>query len=357
MSDAVLPGPIERTLKDPLAAFGSGSDAVGFVGADVPIEVLLASGRAFGHLPWHTADAAPWADRWLESSFPFWTRSILEQWHAGAFDALHTVVFSRTDDASQRLFYYIAELQRRGTLGGPVPHMFDIALVRREVSVQHTAVAILELCKLLDVTRARLPAAIERANRLRRTLADLGQGRAADGPLYERLARAALWSDATRWIDEIEIPDHSAGGPRVLLAGSVPPDDRLHRAVEAAAATVVAEAHVHELARLGPEVVPGSGPDERALALQLQQASAGPRAMLDRARWIVERAVAARASAVIIWLTREDEALAWHVPAQQRALAAAGIPVLVLPAARWQADDDTLDRIAEFCAGGFHATA
>lgn len=357
MTGAGTSSPIGLRLKDPLGAAAGRGAAVGFVGGDVPIEVLLASGRPFGHLPWRTSGATPWADRRLESSFPYWARSILEQWHAGAFDALDTVVFSRADDASQRLYYYVAELKRRGSLGGPAAHAFDIALVRRETSVSHTEAAILELCSALDVATADLPEAIGRANRLRRRLAAIGSGRATDGPFYERLARAALWSDPTQWIDGIEAPATEAGTRRVLLAGSVPPDDRLHRAVESAAASVVAEAHVHGLTRLGPEVALGSAPPERALALHLQQASVGPRAMIDRARWVVERATAAGAAAAVIWLTREDEALAWHVPAQQRALAAAGIAALILPAARWQADDDTLDRIARFCKGSIDATA
>ena len=80
---------IAGALEAPLGSSG-GSDAVGFVGPDVPIEVLLASGRPFGHLPWHATDTTPWADRWLESSFPYWARSILEQWHAGVFDKVAT---------------------------------------------------------------------------------------------------------------------------------------------------------------------------------------------------------------------------------------------------------------------------
>ena len=62
---------------------------------------------------------------------------------------------------------------------------------------------------------------------------------------------------------------------------------------------------------------------------------------------------AARAAAVILWLTREDEALAWQVPAQRKALAAAGIPALILPATNWLADDDTLQQITKFCRETF----
>jgi len=356
MSGIDTPHTLAEALEVSLESSGRG-DAVGFVGPDVPIEVLLASGRPFGHLPWLATDATPWADRWLESSFPFWARSILEQWHAGVFDSLETVVFSRADDASQRLYYYIAELQNRGLLSGPVPHVFDIALQPRDSSVNHTADAILTLCRVLDVAPTALSEAIVRANRLRRTLTDIELGRMTDGAFYERLARLALWTDPTRWISDLAIPAQPAGRARVLLAGSLPPDDRLHRTVEATGASVVAEGHVHGLTRLGPALEAGAGPPEREIALHLQRASLGPRATIDRARWLAERAAAAGAAAVIVWLTREDEALAWHVPAQRRALAKAGVPVLMLPAARWQADDDTLDRIAEFCTETMHATA
>src|SRR5690606_35990857 len=101
--------------------------------------------------------ATPWADRWLESSFPYWSRAILEQWHDGAFDQLETVVFSRADDASQRLYYYVAELQRSGKLRGPAPRMFDIALIPRESSLAHTEGALLELMGALDVEADALP--------------------------------------------------------------------------------------------------------------------------------------------------------------------------------------------------------
>lgn len=335
-------------LDDPLATQRARSDGVGFVGPDVPIEVLVASGRPFGHLPWRAEGATPWADRWLESSFPYWSRSILEQWRDGAFDALETVVFSRADDASQRLYYYVAELQRRGQLHGPVPRMFDIALIPRESSLAHTEAAVLELMRVLDVAADALPEGIERANELRRRLAELERSRASNGPLYERLARAALWTDPCQWIGRLQMPEVSPVAARILLAGSMPPDERLHVAVETAGASIVSEAHAWALGRLGPEIRLERERPTRVLAGHLRAASVAPRAFFDPAAWIVERARAARADGVVIWLTREDEALAWTAPLQQRALAAVGLPVLLLPARRWQADEDTSERVTEF---------
>jgi hypothetical protein len=353
MTQARTPAQVQRILAEPVAAPGG----IGFIGADVPVEVLLASGRAFGHLPWSVGHSTPWADRWLESSFPFWARSILEQWHVGAFDGLDAVVISRADDASQRLFYYVGELQRRDLLRGPKPVMFDIALVRRDSSIEHTAQAVLLLCRSLGIDPDLLERAIERANTLRQKLAAIDAARHGDGPLYERIARAALWSDPLQWLDQIAMPTRSSSERRVMLAGSFPPDDRIHQAVEAGGASVVAESHVHRLDRLGREITPGAQRPELAIARQLQSASTGARAMLDRAGWILERARAARAQAVVIWLTREDEALAWHVPAQSKALSEAGIPTLVLSAAHWLLDDPARIRLEQFLTGDIDATA
>lgn len=350
---AAMSDPVAAVLAAPLAALRG--DGIGFVGPDVSIDLLLASGRPFGHLPWNVAGATPYADQWLETSFPGWSRSILQQWHEGAFDGLHAVVFSRTDDASQRLYYYVRELQQRGLLQGPRALVSDLALVPRESSFEHSAASIAALAGELGVDDAALRAGVARADALRVKLRDLQQGRVADGVRFERLARAALWSDATKWIDAVAVPavappSASPGtARRVLLAGSVPPDERLHRAVEGMGASIVGETHVHALSRLGTPLAAAEASAARHVARQLIATASGPRAFLDRAQWIVKQAHEARAAAVILWLTREDEGLAWHVPAMRRALAAANLPALVLPAASWRADDGVLERIEGFC--------
>jgi 2-hydroxyglutaryl-CoA dehydratase, D-component len=345
---AVMNDSVAAVLRAPLDALREGG--VGFVGPDIPVDLLLASGRAFGHLPWKAETDTSFADQWLESGFPGWSRSVLEQWHAGEFDGIDAVVFSRTDDASQRLYYYVRELQQRGLLAGPRPLILDLALVPREASFEHSAAAVGSLAADLGVDEKALWNGITRADALRIKLQQIQNGRAGDGVFFERLSRAMLWSDSTRWIEAVSMTAAS-GATRVLLAGSSPPDDRVHRAVDAGGAAVVAETHVHALGRLGlPQTVKDSDPF-RHVARQLIANATGPRAFIDRAQWIVRHARDARATAVILWLTREEEALAWHVPAMRRALAEAGLPALVLPAASWRADDGAAERIVEFVRG------
>lgn len=345
---AAMNDPVATVLDAPLTALRR--DGLGFVGPDVPIDLLLASGRTFGHLPWSATGATPFADQWLESSFPGWSRSILQQWHEGALDGLRAVIFSRSDDASQRLYYYVRELQQRGRLAGPRPLILDLALVPRESSFQHTAAAVASLAAELGIDDDALRGGVARADALRRQLNQLQQQRAAGGVFFERLARALLWSDPTKWIDAVKIPAAKAeGARRVLLAGSVPPDERLHHAVDGTDSCIVAESHVHALGRLGLPLAVAESSAAHHVARQLVATATGPRAFLDRAQWIVKQARDARAAAVILWLTREDEGLAWHVPAMRRALAAANLPALVLPAASWRADDGAVQRIEEFC--------
>lgn len=341
---------VEEILRAPLAVAKGG---IGFVGADLPVDLFVASGRSFGHLPWRAEGTTAWADRWLESGFPGWTRSILEDWHGGRFDGLSQVVFSRSDDASQRLYYYVRELQQRGQLAGPAPLVFDIALLPRESSLEHTAQSLRSLGEVLGVDETALRGAVPRVNALRRQLALWQSGRTGDGATHERLSRATLFSDATTWAGReatrAGTGDGAANRPRVLLAGSVPPDQRLHEAIESTGASVVGEAHAHGLLRLGAPLEPAGESPFLALARHLRATSAAPRSVFDRAQWIVAQARQARAAAVVLWLTREEESLAWHVPAQRAALQSAGIPCLALTARRWNADDGAAGEIATFC--------
>ena len=337
-------------LNDPMAGQAGGT---GFVGTDLPIDLLAATGRPFGHLPWRSEGATPWADRWLESGFPQWTRYILEDWHAGRFDLLSKVVFSRADDASQRLYYYVRELQARGELAGPAPLVFDIALLPRATSLEHTVAALRGLAREFDVGTAQLLDGIARVNALRQRLTAIQAARTGEGACHERLGRAVLFSDASSWIEGFTAPVAGLLKPRVLLAGSVPPDDRLHRAIEEAGATVVAEAHVHGLWRLGEPVTVASQEPWQLLARHLRGNSVAPRSVIDRSHWIVAQARKARAQAVVLWLTREEEGLAWHVPAQRRALQEAGIACLMLTARHWHADDGALVEIGTFCRETF----
>ena len=140
------------------------------LGPCLPVDLLEATGRHAGQLAWRLGEQTPHADQWLESKFPPWSRSIVEQWATGRFDEFDTVVFSRGDDAVQRVYYYICELQRRGLVGGPRPIIFDLAQIPRATSEAHTIGEVRRLAAAFDIDAVALEAAIALTNARRTTV-------------------------------------------------------------------------------------------------------------------------------------------------------------------------------------------
>ena len=357
-----LPEAIVQTLADPLRSARvlaeSGKPIVGFVGSDAPFELALAAGAIPVALPSFAHRPTPRADEVLEPRFTPAARSIVDQWLAGELDFLQSVVFSRGDDSTQRSYYYLCELQRTASTRGPRPLLFDIAKIPRASSIAHTQHAMCRLASELGSDLSRLPSAIETRNARRTLLAQLISQRAGDRPplgsLCEQLLRAAdvmpaaHGDDALReFLARASVDAGAAGAPRLLLAGTVPPDARLHEAVEHGGGCVVAECDEHPGAGLGTPIALGR-PALESLALHYQALPRGPRSFGDFSEAVQRAAEASRADAVIFWLIEEDEALAWHLPALSAALAHAETPLLALTRRRWDTHDGALEEITRF---------
>ena len=281
------------------------------VGPMLPLPLLRATGRYRGPLGWNVERAMPFAGRWLESKFPPWAFSILEDWGAGAFDDLEMVVFSRADDAAQRLYYYVCELQRRGVMGGPQPLICDVTLIPRPHSLKH----------------------------LERTLADLAD-RLEVGE--EALARAL---DHT----VVHAPQVGTGEERLcLLAGTPPPDHRLHDAAARAGWRMHGPVMAESWSELAAVTLQPNESPFAALARAMRATAAGSRGFRDRHAALAAEVGQTGASAAVLWFTEEDEARIWDLPAQKRVLEDLGVPVLALTRRDWAARDGAGDEISQF---------
>jgi hypothetical protein len=350
---------VNDALTDPTAPARAvqraGGRVIGFVGADVPVELIVAADAFPLLLPAQAPGPTPRADAYLEPSFAPLERSIAEQWLRGSFDFLESVVFSRAHDSAQRLYYYLCELQRRKLCGGPQPLLYDLAKISRPSSADYTHGATQRLAQRLGTRTDTLSASIALRNRRRELLRQL-QGRrrqtaAPSGALVERIGRAADCCDANQfdqalaqWL-AVAQPEHV--GPRLVLAGSAPADARLHEAVERAGGLVVAEVGDHALERLGAPIVCDGDP-MAALSRHYHALPYGSRASTDRALELLGQVRATRAQAVIFWLLEEEEAAIWDFPAQQRQLREHGIPMLALTRCRWDTSDGALDSVRAF---------
>lgn len=282
---------------------------VASLGCDLPLELLAATGRFAGPLAFDAERPTPWAERWLESKFAPWTFQILEDWASGALDHLGEVVFSRGDDSCQRLYYYVCELRRTGRIAGPEPLIFDLGHIPRASSAGATVEAVRRLAGRLEVTEAALAEALSLA------------------PPAETA------------------PPGLAG---CVLAGTLPPDRRVHAAVERSGWA----AHGRTLpeswqTRAVPLVEEGGDAFER-LGRRLHAAREGPRAFDDRIAALLARIGETGSRAAILWFCEHDEAEVWHAPAMRRALDEAGIPNLILTRRDWRLADGAADEIAAF---------
>ncbi len=349
---------IETTLANPLAP-AKDQRAIGYLGADVPVELLIAAQAHPIRLRGNASVATPHADRFIEESFSVTSRRVADQWLAGELDALEAVVFSRSDDSAQRLYYYVCELQRLQRCAGPRPLLFDVASIQRASSAAHTLQSTRALAAELGVTDehlARASAQVERRSRLLKRLdVERAIGRVA-GSLAHRVLRAA----ACRWTVELDDAlerwlDSLVPGPvqrRLVLVGSEPIDEHLHETVEAAGASIIAE--INEASTI--EHAPLSHGDVLTqIAARCHRRMHEARAALGDSDQLTARVRALRPDGAILWLLASDTGLAWEVPRIEQALRNAGCPVLKLVVQGADHDASTLARLASFAAAGMEA--
>lgn len=285
---------------------------IAIAGPNLPIDLLAATRRFAGVLRFDPDRATPRASGWLESKFAPWALPVLEAWADGEYDGLEQVLFSRADDTSQRLYYYICELQRRGQLGGPEPLILDVCKIPRQASLDRMVAKLQELAERLGVGSTLLKEAIAATNRRR------------------------------------EQAQSSPDAPVCLLAGTPPPDLRLHRVIEDCGYRVVGRTLEEGWMDLGDAVDRHDADPFAALGRHLHASTGGPRSFADAGEKLQESIAASAAQAVVLWRIEEDEAQCWQLPAECEALEAAGLPSLVLTRRDWLARDDAPEEIASF---------
>jgi hypothetical protein len=353
---------VAALLDDPLSAARAeaqrGRRVIGYVGPDVPVELILAAGAVPVRLVGNADTTTPHADRFVERAFVPEIRSIAEQWVTGNLDFLECVVLPRSNDSAQRLYYYLCELQRRESGRGPTPLIYDIGGIERQASALHTVAATLKLAGELGAQESSLPKAVDEAAEQIRTLHAISVLQRSEQPLRGGMAFALARALHFTWDpqfrrdlqDQAQRLEPAVGINRILLVGNSPPDDRLHWALENGGASVVRE--LTDANWFADQPRTESRVDSfEAIGLRAHARTHLARQLARSGDAILTAAQAVRADGVVIWLIEEDSALGWTLPDQLAALTRAGIPALVLTRQNWVAGASTLDSIERFGAG------
>lgn len=348
---------LHTLIADPLhaarAAARAGSRVVGYLGNDGPVALIAAAAALPLRLRGVAAAGTTQADQYLESAYSPESRAVAEQWLRGELDFIDAVVFPRTDDSAQRLYYYLCELQRRGLCAGPRPLLYDIANLARPMSAGYTRESTHRLARELGTSDSALEAALDRVSRRAALAEQVRTHRAAAAPLPGSLAWAWERASVCDWREDfdtmtlrwLENAPRLSRPRRLALAGDPSPDGAVHRAIEAAGGSVVLD-----LTEFLPDAPPATTAHIDSVADQVRIRRSPVLAMRECPQWVATRARDASADAVLFWLIEEDESMPWEIARQMRHLEAAGIPALLLSRQRWQADEVALTRIGSFVA-------
>ncbi|TYB57394.1 2-hydroxyacyl-CoA dehydratase [Nonomuraea sp. PA05] len=338
-------GPIDGPASGPV---------IGYVGADVPVELLTAAGFHAVRLTGDPGADSVLGDRYLGRGVDPMARSILTRLLNGAYGELDRVVVGHDCEASLRLFYALRELRRvEPGAGVPEPYLVDILHLPHRTTARYNHRRIGEFAARLaawtgrppalaapdlaepDLAASRLAVAIAAHDERRRLLAAVAGLRRSSparltGAQFLAAANAPLPpAEHVRLLRELlaqadGLPERH--GRRVFLSGSDHDTAHVYRAIEADGHVIVGEDHSFGDPQ-AERLVGGGGLD----ALAEHYHEYGPTAhRATTAERAAHAAVAARrcgAELFVAYARTGDDAPAWDFPAQRAAL---DIPAVLL---------------------------
>jgi len=327
----------------------AGIKVVGYVSANVPEELILASGMFPVQVSGDPATMPSVGDEYMEYFHDGEVRSLLDRALRGDFAFLDLLIVPRTSEGYLQLFYYLIELKRiQPSLPLPEIHLFDILSTAFWHTGRYNHARIIELRERLDAvagkitTNAEISEAIRMSNRSREHLIRLQN-------LRHQHPTTISGSDALRTIGASSLIDRKSfqvlahgmiegaaraatcSGIRLMVKGSPQDNTDFYELVESLGAVIVASDHPHGDGTFEHLVNESCDPIE-ALTEHYHLHSANvrqyPQSIADTR--FLSLVNAAKVDGVIFYLDDWDDTLGWDYPDQKKALDSIGVPSLLL---------------------------
>jgi benzoyl-CoA reductase/2-hydroxyglutaryl-CoA dehydratase subunit BcrC/BadD/HgdB len=325
----------------------SGGTVLGYVGADVPVELITATGALAVRLAGRPGTDTAAGDRYLGRGLDQVARSILTQLVEGELGHLDALVVSRDTEASLRLFYALRELHRvEPETALPPVHLVDLLHLPHRTTARYDLAKVRQLAGVLErwtgraITEAALADAValhEQARALLTRVADLRRESPArlSGSQAHAVVAAGTALPCSVHVELLHRLLDEAGdlspveGVRTFLTGSSHDSPGVYAQLERAGLIVVGEdSDWGDLSFERRVEVP------TLLGLAERYQYDGPTAQRAsiRARAAYTEAAATRCGAELLvsYARVHDDAPLWDVPAQRTAVAAHGLRTVVL---------------------------
>ncbi|MGW4058252.1 2-hydroxyacyl-CoA dehydratase [Amycolatopsis sp. NPDC004747] len=309
---------------------------MGYVGADVPVELITAAGLRPLRLTGKPGGDSSLGDRYLGRGVDPVARSILTRILTGDYGPLEAIVVSRDCEASLRLFYALRELHRiEPALGLPPLRLVDVLHLPHHTTTRYVHAKIAQLREWLGRWRPigddDLAAAITAHDTLRRSLGRLAALRRANRLSGTRFLETVAATTAVPVTDAITLVDRALTGRRAIdgvrlfLTGSSHDSPEVYATLERNGFFVVGEDHDWGELLFARTC---AAPTELALAERYQyNGPAAPRASIrQRAAHTAAAARACGAEVLFSYARVHDDAPPWDFPEQR---AATGLPAVL----------------------------
>ncbi|WP_103341954.1 2-hydroxyacyl-CoA dehydratase family protein [Amycolatopsis sp. CA-126428] len=303
---------------------------VGYVGADVPVELITAAGLRPRRLAGKPGEDSTLGDRYLGRGVDPVARSILTRILTGDYGPLEAIVVSRDCEASLRLFYALRELHRvEPGLRLPPVRLVDVLHLPHHTTTRYVHAKIAQLREWLGQWRHigddDLAAAITAHDTLRRSLgraAALRRANRLSGTRFLEVVAATTAvpvEEATALVEDVLAVDSAeVEGVRLFLTGSSHDTTGVYETLERNGFLVVGEDHDWGELLFARTC---AAPTELALAERYQHnGPAAPRASIrQRTAHTAAAARACGAEILFSYARVHDDAPPWDFPEQRAA--------------------------------------
>ncbi|MGK3204351.1 2-hydroxyacyl-CoA dehydratase [Amycolatopsis sp. MEPSY49] len=310
---------------------------VGYVGADVPVELITAAGLSPLRLTGKPGEDSALGERYLGRGVDPVARSVLTRILTGDYGPLEAIVVSRDCEASLRLFYALRELHRVEPAPGlPPVRLVDVLHLPHHTTTRYVHAKIAQLREWLGQWRPigddDLASAIIAHDTLRRSLGRVAALRRANrlsGTRFLEVVAATTAlpvTDAIALVDRLLVEDlPEVEGVRLFLTGSSHDSPGVYETLERNGFLVVGEDHDWGELLFARTC---AAPTELALAERYQHnGPTAPRASIrQRAAHTAAAARACGAGILFSYARLHDDAPPWDFPEQR---AETGLPAVL----------------------------
>lgn len=334
-----------------------GSKVVGYIGIDVPEELIMAAGFFPLRITGDPASSTALADKYVGTTFNPMVLSMFNRLLDGTYAFLDHVILSNSNEAVLRMFYCLREIKRLEPCPNlPDIYFFEFLHTKFRTSILYNRDRVRELKEHLETRSGQtisddaLDKAITVCNENRRLLEEIARLRLEVKPRLSGKTAVQIIGAAMR----IAKDDHNkllrqllaeAGtlpereGARIFIEGSSPDHLQFYDLVESSQVTIVAEDSDWGNRYFDTLVDKTIDPLE-AISDRYQFKAPGPTksTIQERVDYCLSQATRARADGVIFFILQNENPPSWDYPEQRKALEASGIPTLCLP---WQPYDLT----------------